>query len=100
MRFEPTIFRVLGIALTKLAECESPIQLQGKARQTSQPDKKVNSNFVMYMKIHVYNTLVKLVAKKENPDTKHHTRTIQACKHKMNRTPGCPALRTGMVGYA
>ena len=36
--------------------------------------------------------------KKENPDPIHHTGTIQTHKHKMNRTPGCPALRTGMVG--
>ena len=53
------------------------------------------------MKIHVYSTLAKLVVKeekKENPDPIHYTRTVQTRKHKMTRTPGCPALRTGMVG--
>ena len=50
------------------------------------------------MKIHVYSTLAKLVIKVENPDPIHYTRTIQIRKHTMTRTPGCPALRTGMVG--
>ena len=54
-----------------------------------------------YMYIHVYSTLAKLVIekeKKENPDPIHYTRTVQTRKYKITRTPGCPALRTGMVG--
>ena len=50
----------------------------------------------MYMKIHAYSTLAKLVVKeekKENPDPTHHTRTLQT--KNIYRTPGCPALRTG-----
>ena len=49
----------------------------------------------------MYSTLAKfveLVVEEENPDPIHHTRTIQTHIHKMTRTPGCPALRTGMVG--
>ena len=52
---------------------------------------------IAYKQIRVYITLTKLVAKKENPDLIHHARTIQTRKHTMNRTPGCPPLRTGMV---
>ena len=51
------------------------------------------------MKIHVYSKLAKLVVKEENPDPIHHPRTVQTCKHKIIRTPGCPTLRTGMMGY-
>ena len=50
------------------------------------------------MKRHVYSTLAKLVVKEDNPDPIHYTRRVQTRKHKMNRTPVCPALRTGMVG--
>ena len=55
------------------------------------------------MHVHMYNILAtcKLVVKeekKENPDPIHYTRTVQTRKHKMTRRPGCPALRTGMVG--
>ena len=42
---------------------------------------------MVYMKIHVYSTLAKLVVKeekKENPDPIHHTRTVQIHKHKVN----------------
>ena len=53
----------------------------------------------MYIKIHVYSTLAKLVIKKENSDPIHPTQTVQTCKHTMTRTPGLPALRTGMVGF-
>ena len=51
--------------------------------------------------VHVYSTLARLVVKEEkkvNPNPIHHTKTIQTRTHKMTRTPGCPALRTGMVG--
>ena len=51
----------------------------------------------MYMKMRVYSTLAKLVVeeeKKGNPDLIHHTQTGQTHKCKMNKTPGCPALRT------
>ena len=44
----------------------------------------------IYMKIHVYSTLAKLVVKeekKENPDPIHYTRVVQTRKHKMTRTP-------------
>ena len=40
----------------------------------------------MYIKVHVYSTLAKLVIeeeKKGNPDPIHHTQTIRTCKHKM-----------------
>ena len=54
--------------------------------------------YIMYMKRHVYSTLAKLVVQEENPDPIHYTRMVQTRKQKMNRTPVCPALRTGMVG--
>ena len=55
----------------------------------------------VHVRVHVYSSLARLVVKeekKENPDPIHHTKTTQTRKHKMTRTPGCPALRTGMVG--
>ena len=41
---------------------------------------QVHTCIYMYMKIHVYSTLARLVVKeekKENPDPIHHTQTIQ-----------------------
>ena len=53
-----------------------------------------------YMKIHVYSTLARLVVKEEKKTQTRNTtiQTIQTCEHKTKRTPGSPALRTGMVG--
>ena len=54
----------------------------------------------VYMDIHVYSTLARLVVKeekKENPDPIHHIKNNTNMKHTMTRTPGCPALRTGHV---
>ena len=53
------------------------------------------------MKVHVHTTLAKSFVKeekKENSDPIHYTQTVQAYKHKMTKTPGFPAFRTGMVG--
>ena len=59
----------------------------------------------------LHRTLAKLVIeeeeKKGNPDPIlpcgmrldpiHHTQTVQTPKHNKTRTPGCPALKTGMM---
>ena len=50
------------------------------------------------MKIHVYSTLARLVVKEEKKETQTQYTTSEQYKHKTSRTPGCPALRAGMVG--
>ena len=50
------------------------------------------------MKMYVYSTLAKLVAKEKKKETQ--TQYKHANIKRIYRTPGCPALRTGMVlGY-
>ena len=54
---------------------------------------------VYYMYTPVFSCMLVIKEKKkENPDPIHHTQTVQTHKHKMTRTPVCPAFKTGMVG--
>ena len=59
----------------------------------------VSTDLTYTMKINVQVKLVIEEEKKGNSDPIHQTQTAQTCKHEMPRTHGCPALRTGTVGY-